>query len=299
MSEPSATASTWRSLVRLLPVVALLVVLAAASTVQAAGLDGAVTRVVDGDTIDVALDSGRIERVRLIGIDTPETVDPRKPVQCFGQEASAHAKELLDGQTVFVELDSSQGDRDRYGRLLAYISLNDGRDFGEAMIADGFAHEYTYDLPYVRQDAYRAAQDRAIAAQAGLWSPATCAGDTEQPAVPLVGDPAPLPAPSDPAAAPAAPPMAPLPPGEPPQPAQGVSNLCGAPPNPWNYTFCAGQTIKSPPADLCRVFACIPSFWNQTRGYVMQCRDGLLSHSGGIRGSCSSHGGNSRPLYAH
>jgi endonuclease YncB( thermonuclease family) len=291
-----STQNIWRALRGLLPVGALLVSFFAVSTAQAVGTGGTVTRVVDGDTVDVALENGPIERVRLIGIDTPETVDPRTPVQCFGHEASAHAKELLDGQTVFLETDPSQGDRDRYGRLLAYIWLLDGRDFGEAMIADGFAHEYTYALPYAHQDAYRAAQDSAISAQAGLWSADTCAGDTEQPAVPFVADPAP----SDQAASPPVQPPspAPVPQIEQPQPAQDAGGLCGAPPNPWSYTYCGGQTIKSPPANLCSIFACITSFWNQTRGYVMQCRDGLLSHSGGIRGSCSYHGGNSRPLYA-
>jgi micrococcal nuclease len=107
-----------------------------------------VVHVVDGDTVDVDFDDGRTERLRLIGIDTPEIVDPRKPVQCFGRGASAHAHELLDGQTVSLELDASQGERDTYGRLLAYIWLPDGRNFGEVMIADGHAHEYTYDLPY-------------------------------------------------------------------------------------------------------------------------------------------------------
>jgi hypothetical protein len=73
---------------------------------------------------------------------------------------------------------------------------------------------------------------------------------------------------------------------------------CGAPTNSWGYTFCGGPVIASPPPSFCSVFACIASFWNQTNGYVEQCRDGLFSHSGGARGACSSHGGNSRPLNA-
>jgi hypothetical protein len=73
---------------------------------------------------------------------------------------------------------------------------------------------------------------------------------------------------------------------------------CGAPANPWGYSYCGGSLISSPPATLCTVFACISTFWRQVNGYVIQCRDGLLSHSGGVRGSCSTHGGNSRPLYA-
>jgi hypothetical protein len=81
---------------------------------QSTGTTVSVIRVVDGDTVDVAFDDGRVERLRLIGIDTPEVVDPRKPVQCFGREASAHANELLDGQTVSLELDPTQDDRDIY-----------------------------------------------------------------------------------------------------------------------------------------------------------------------------------------
>ncbi len=165
---------------------------AAAQTVQS---PAAVVRVVDGDTVDVQFEDGQTERVRLIGIDTPEVVDPRKPVQCFGREASAHAHELLDGQSVAIELDASQGNRDVFGRLLAYVWLPDGRNFGEAMIADGFAHEYTYDQPYAYLDAFRAAQETAIAHQVGLWAPTTCSGDTEQPAGTVAISPPVAPAP--------------------------------------------------------------------------------------------------------
>jgi len=79
---------------------------------------GTVVHVVDGDTLDVDL-AGTVERVRLIGIDTPETVKPNTPVECFGRDASAYAKYLLDGQAVYIEDDPSQDSRDRYGRLLA------------------------------------------------------------------------------------------------------------------------------------------------------------------------------------
>jgi micrococcal nuclease len=119
----------------------------APAVAQVNQVPAAVERVVDGDTVDVQLEDGRTERIRLIGIDTPKVVDPRKPVQCFGREASAHAHELLDGQVVALELDPGQGERDIYGRLLACIWLPDGRNFGEVMIADRFAHEYTYNLP--------------------------------------------------------------------------------------------------------------------------------------------------------
>lgn len=76
------------------------------------------TRVVDGDTIWVE-DASRRVKVRLLGIDTPETRDPRKPVQCFGVEASNHAKAVLNRKRVYLEPDSSQGRTDKYGRILA------------------------------------------------------------------------------------------------------------------------------------------------------------------------------------
>ena len=86
----------------------------------------------------------------------------------------------------------------------------------------------------------------------------------------------------------------PAPPSAPPPPPS--KNLCGAPSNPWGYNFCGGATIFSPPNTFCQYFSCIDNFWNG-RGYVIQCSDGMYSKSGGIRGSCSYHGGNLRPLY--
>lgn len=140
-----------------------------------------VVQVVDGDTIKVDY-QGRVETVRIIGIDTPETVSPRQPVQCFGREASAKAHELLEGQRVHLTADPTQDSRDRYGRLLAYVDREDGVDFGLWMISNGYAHEYTYNVPYQRQAAYRAAEAAARAAERGLWAPDTCAGDTKKPA---------------------------------------------------------------------------------------------------------------------
>lgn len=78
-----------------------------------------------------------------------------------------------------------------------------------------------------------------------------------------------------------------------------LPNLCGAPQNPWNYTFCGGNLIYSPPyPDFCYYFNCIASFWQNTNGYVDECNDGTYSHSGGIQGACSKHGGELRPLYS-
>lgn len=136
-----------------------------------------VTDVVDGDTIKINMD-GKTETLRLIGMDTPETVDPRKPVQCFGKEASNKAKELLSGQKVRIELDPTQGERDKYDRLLAYVYRDDGIFYNKYMIEQGYAHEYTYNTPYKYQADFKAAQKSAQANQAGLWSPTTCNGDT-------------------------------------------------------------------------------------------------------------------------
>lgn len=84
-----------------------------------------VSQVVDGNTIKVDL-NGTIETIRLIGINTPETVDPRKPVECFGKEASDKAKALLSNTNVSLEADPTQGERDKYGRLLRYVFMEDG-----------------------------------------------------------------------------------------------------------------------------------------------------------------------------
>jgi len=73
---------------------------------------------------------------------------------------------------------------------------------------------------------------------------------------------------------------------------------CASPCNPWGYNFSKGSYIYDPPSGFCSYFACIDNFWNG-RGYVMECRDATYSKSGGISGSCSHHGGNWRPLYAH
>jgi hypothetical protein len=78
-------------------------------------------------------------------------------------------------------------------------------------------------------------------------------------------------------------------------------NYCGAPVNPWHYNFCAGNAgryIYAPNAAICSYFPCIVSFWRSTNGYVVECVDGMYSHSGGVRGSCSYHGGELRPLWA-
>lgn len=102
-----------------------------------------VLKVVDGDTIQVDV-RGNKEMVRLLGIDTPESVDPRKPVQCFAKEATGKMKSLVNGKSVILIDDSTQGNRDKYSRLLRYVYLPDSvRTFvnGE-MIKQGYAYSY-------------------------------------------------------------------------------------------------------------------------------------------------------------
>jgi len=143
-----------------------------------------VTRVVDGDTLDVSV-NGRTERLRLIGINTPETVDPRRPVQCFGREASDRAKALLPvGAMVSLEADPSQGERDDTSsrRLLRYLWLADGRHFNLEMIREGYAHEYTFRTAYRYQAEFKAAEREARESRRGLWAPDTCNGNTDRPA---------------------------------------------------------------------------------------------------------------------
>jgi micrococcal nuclease len=145
-----------------------------------------VVKVVDGDTIDVSLD-GKIERIRLIGINTPETVDPRKPVECFGKEASDKAKALLSGKKVYLEADPISGERDKYDRLLRFVFLEDGTSFNLLMIKMGYAYEYTYDVPYKYQAEFKQAQKEAEANKAGLWGDSVCPNTTTAAGVTTTG----------------------------------------------------------------------------------------------------------------
>lgn len=130
----------------------------------------AVASVVDGDTVRVVVD-GREIKVRLIGINTPETVATDRPVECFGPEASQRAKELLSGQQVYLEKDPATGETDKYGRTLAYVFLSPDQMVNEALVREGFAYEYTYDRehPYRYQQQFRAAQKSAQEQDLGLW----------------------------------------------------------------------------------------------------------------------------------
>lgn len=136
-----------------------------------------VIRVVDGDTVHVRY-KGRDTDVRLIGINTPETVDPNKSVECGGPAASARAHQVLDGKKVRLVFDASQGRHDKYGRTLGYLEIPGVGDYGHYMIKHGFAFEYTYDTAYRRQASYRSAQSYARAHNLWpVWS--KCGGKLE------------------------------------------------------------------------------------------------------------------------
>ena len=132
---------------------------------DAAGRAAVVTGVVDGDTLDVTW-AGRRERVRLLGVDTPETVHPDRPLECFGPEATAFTRRRLLGRRVTLSFDRVR--RDAYGRLLAYVDL-DGRPFNDELLDRGFARLLV--IPPNGAHA-RAMLDLELAARAagrGLW----------------------------------------------------------------------------------------------------------------------------------
>ena len=133
----------------------------------------AVTRIVDGDTIVVHID-GKDESLRLIGVDTPEINDSRTAVQCFGKEASEYTKSILTGKKVRIEKDESQGERDKYKRLLAYVFREDGLFVNKSLVAEGYGHEYTYDTPYKYQTQFKAAEVMAREEEKGLWASDAC-----------------------------------------------------------------------------------------------------------------------------
>ena len=131
----------------------------------ASGRRARVTRVIDGDTVEASLRHSSVD-IRLLGVDTPETVHPTEPVECFGPEASAFTKLRLEGKRVRLEFDVER--LDRYDRALAYIWLK-GRLFNRTLVRRGFATALIY-LPndkYAKQ--LERAEDRARAEQRGLW----------------------------------------------------------------------------------------------------------------------------------
>lgn len=137
-----------------------------------------VTRTVDGDTLHAKLDGETDEvTVRLLGINTPESVDPRRPVECFGKEASHHAQELLQGKRIRLEADPEADERDKYGRILRKVVMEDGVVFNTLMVEQGYAYAYTsfpMDAAYKRE--LKNLEEEARLAKRGLWADNTCKG---------------------------------------------------------------------------------------------------------------------------
>jgi micrococcal nuclease len=146
-----------------------------------------VTRVVDGDTIEVDItgrtegpgagqaEIGRNYDLRFLGIDTPESVKPNSPVECFGHEASAATKALLDGQEVRLVKDVEE--TDQYDRLLRYVYIGD--EMANArLVVNGYASVFTYPPNVRHADLFVQLQREARDADRGLWSPDACNGET-------------------------------------------------------------------------------------------------------------------------
>jgi len=127
-----------------------------------------VTRVVDGDTLILSPN----DRVRLIGVDTPETVHPKKMVECYGKEAKEFTRSTVAGQKIRLVLDDANAGRrhkDRYGRTLGYVYLQDGMMLNAELVRRGFAHAYTR-FPFRYLVEFRRLEQEARGRGVGLWS---------------------------------------------------------------------------------------------------------------------------------
>ncbi len=127
-----------------------------------------VTEFVDGDTFAINMD-GTTEKVRLIGVDTPETHRPNSPVQCFGTAASDFTKNLIGTNPVRLEADPTNSNRDRYQRLLRYAYLPDGRLVNAEIIKQGYGFAYV-NFPFLKLEEFRGYEDAAESASLGLWA---------------------------------------------------------------------------------------------------------------------------------
>ena len=127
-----------------------------------------VVQVVDGDTIEVCCIGGKREKVRYIGIDTPETKHPTKGVEAYGKEASEANRKLVAGRSVRLEFDVQQ--RDKYGRLLAYVYLEDGTFVNARLVEQGYAQVMTVPPNVKHQELFLRLQREAREARRGLWS---------------------------------------------------------------------------------------------------------------------------------
>jgi micrococcal nuclease len=128
--------------------------------------EGRVVRAVDGDTIVVAFADGHTDTVRILGVDTPETHDPRKPVQCYGPEAAAYTARRLTGRVVRLESDVES--RDKYGRRLAYVYV-DGRRYDDELLRLGYARLLVIEPNTAHARTMLADELAARRGKRGLW----------------------------------------------------------------------------------------------------------------------------------
>lgn len=128
-----------------------------------------VESVVDGDTIRISC-NGTSTRVRLVGVNTPETVKEDAPVECGGPEASGYLHSMLDGKQVFLSADPAQGERDKYDRLLAYVWTADGALVNQSIVELGHGEATGYGKDYAMSRTFEAAADKARAKALGLWA---------------------------------------------------------------------------------------------------------------------------------
>lgn len=134
------------------------------------------SRAVDGDTLVIEMNGGS-EKVRLIGVDTPETVHPQKPVEHYGKEASAFTQRMVENKMVRLEYDWQQ--RDKYGRLLAYVYLEDGTFLNAEIIKQGYGFAYTR-FPFKYLDEFREYEKQARESKLGLWKEQPSTNDHER-----------------------------------------------------------------------------------------------------------------------
>lgn len=125
-----------------------------------------VKQFLDGDTVLVDM-NGTEEKIRFIGIDTPETHKENTPVQCYGPAAAAYTKNRIGSQRIRLVSDSLTTNRDRYNRLLRYVYLEDGVNLNLELVQKGYA--FAYAFPFAKSQEFNAAMEKAEAEKSGLW----------------------------------------------------------------------------------------------------------------------------------